>query len=103
VLDRWQTRQRDTRVPCLASFSHIFGGDYEAGYYAYQWAEMLSADAFAALREEGGSFLEQKAAALRFRKHVLAAGGLADMAENFRAFRGREPDLKHLLFDYGIA
>jgi oligopeptidase A len=103
VLDRWQTRQRDTRVPCLASFSHIFGGDYEAGYYAYQWAEMLSADAFAALREEGGSFLEQKAAALRFRKHVLAAGGLADIAENFRAFRGRDPELVHLLRDYGIA
>lgn len=103
ILETWKTGTRNPNHPCLATFSHIFADEYAAGYYAYQWAEMLSADAFAALKEEGSSFLEQMQAALRFRKHVLAVGGLEGMAENFKAFRGREPDLIHLLRDYAIA
>jgi oligopeptidase A len=102
VFDTWQTRERDRRNSNLTGFKHIFSGGYSAGYYAYQWAEMLSADAFAALKEEGATFLEQKAAAMRFRKHVLATGGLSSMADNFRAFRGRDPDLTYLLRDYGV-
>ncbi len=35
-------------------FSHIWGGGYAAGYYAYLWAEMLDDDAFQWFQDHGG-------------------------------------------------
>ena len=88
----------------LCSFGHIFAGGYAAGYYSYKWAEVLSADAFAAFEEVG---LEEEAAIVstgrRFRDTVLALGGSKHPMEVFKAFRDREPSTQALLRHSGLA
>jgi oligopeptidase A len=80
-------------------FSHIFAGGYAAGYYSYKWAEVLSADAYAAFEEAPDRLAETGA---RFRAEVLSRGGSRSAAENFRAFRGRDPQLDALLRHSGM-
>ena len=80
-------------------FSHIFAGGYAAGYYSYKWAEVLSADAYAAFEESPQSFTETGA---RFREEVLSRGGSRSALENFKAFRGRAPQLEALLRHSGM-
>src|SRR5690606_3446879 len=82
------------------SFGHIFAGGYAAGYYSYQWAEVLSADAFSAF-EEAGIF--DRATARRFVDAILARGGSRDALDAFVEFRGRAPDIQPLLRQHGIA
>lgn len=82
------------------AFTHIFSGGYAAGYYSYLWAEVLSADAFAAF-EDAGVFDADTGA--RYRAEVLAVGGSRPALESFVAFRGREPDPAALLRSYGLA
>jgi oligopeptidase A len=81
------------------SFSHIFAGGYAAGYYSYKWAEVLSADAFAAFEESG--FAPETGR--RFRDTVLANGGSQEAMDLFVAFRGRKPDVSALLRHSGLA
>lgn len=87
----------------LCSFGHIFAGGYAAGYYSYKWAEVLSADAFAAFEEAG---LENETAIAlvgkRFRDTVLALGGSLHPMAIFQAFRGREPQTDALLRHHGL-
>jgi len=80
-------------------FSHIFAGGYAAGYYSYKWAEVLSADAYAAFEEATDQLSET---GRRFRDEVLSRGGSRDAIENFRAFRGRDPDIAALLRHSGM-
>jgi oligopeptidase A len=88
----------------LCSFGHIFAGGYAAGYYSYKWAEVLSADAFAAFEEAG---LENTAAVTntgrRYRYTILALGGSRHPMEVFQEFRGREPTTAALLRHSGLA
>jgi oligopeptidase A len=82
------------------SFSHIFGGGYAAGYYSYKWAEVLSADCYAAFEEAGDPF--DATVGRRFLDEILARGGERPALENFRAFRGREPSPDALLRHSGM-
>ncbi|HEX7047478.1 MAG TPA: M3 family metallopeptidase [Gammaproteobacteria bacterium] len=69
-------------------FSHIFAGGYSAGYYSYLWAEVMSADAYAAFEEAG---LFDRATGERFLHAILEKGGSANAGDLFRDFRGRPP------------
>ncbi len=82
------------------SFSHIFAGGYAAGYYSYKWAEVLSADAYAAFEEMGVARYGQVGE--RFWKEVLSVGGSRPAMESFKAFRGREPQVEPLLRHNGL-
>lgn len=80
-------------------FSHIFAGGYAAGYYSYLWAELLSADVFAAFAEHG---VIDRDSGERFRREVLAVGASRPALESFVAFRGRKPEPEALLRSYGL-
>ena len=87
----------------LCSFAHIFAGGYAAGYFSYKWAEVLSADAFAAFEEAGlGDAAAVARVGRRFRDTVLGLGGSRPAMEVFTAFRGREPDTAALLRHTGL-
>ncbi|MCC7328235.1 MAG: M3 family metallopeptidase [Burkholderiales bacterium] len=83
----------------MHAFGHVFAGGYAAGYYSYQWAEVLSADAYGMFEEEG---VLSPAAGARFRDEILARGGSRPALESFVAFRGRPPQLDALLRHNGM-
>jgi oligopeptidase A len=86
------------------TFSHIFSGGYAAGYYSYKWAEVLSADAYAAFEETAGADgLPSPETGRKYRQAILEAGGSRPAIESFKAFRGREPTLDALLRHQGMA
>ena len=87
----------------LCAFGHIFSGGYSAGYYSYKWAEVLSADAFAAFEEVGLDKEEDiQATGARFRDTVLSLGGSQSPADVFAAFRGRPASTEALIRHSGL-
>lgn len=85
----------------LPQFRHLFSDNgYAAGYYVYMWAEVLDADGFEAFEASGDAFNPELAA--KFKRYVLSAGNTLDPAEAYRAFRGRDPDVKALLRGRGL-
>ena len=86
------------------TFSHIFAGGYAAGYYSYKWAEVLSADAYAAFEETAApDGMPSVETGRRYRQAILETGGSRPAMESFKAFRGREPTLDALLRHQGMA
>ena len=80
-------------------FSHIFSGGYSANYYAYIWSEILAADSFAFMQEEGGLSREN---GKRYRDYILSRGGSLDAMELYRNYRGGQPEVRHLLIRRGL-
>lgn len=88
----------------LCSFQHIFAGGYSAGYFSYKWAEVMSADAFAAFEEVGLDNEEKvKEVGKSFRETVLSLGGGVPPMDVYKQFRGREPSPDALLRHNGLA
>lgn len=81
-------------------FSHIFSGGYAAGYYSYKWAEVLSADTFYAVVDEG---IFDSKTALKYRDIILHGGGAKSMQELYTQLMGREADTDQLLRLNGIS
>lgn len=85
----------------LPQFNHLFSSDsYSAGYYSYLWSETMDADTWAAFTEKGDVW--DKETAERFRSMLLATGNESDRIEAYRAFRGRDPDVKFIMKKRGF-
>ncbi|HLN72863.1 MAG TPA: M3 family metallopeptidase [Prolixibacteraceae bacterium] len=82
------------------SFSHIFAGGYDAGYYSYKWAEVLDADAFSVFKQHG---IFDRETADSFRHNILEKGGSDHPMVLYKAFRGQEPTTEALLKRSGLA
>src|SRR6267378_900203 len=80
-------------------FSHIWGGGYSAGYYAYLWSEMLDDDAYQWFEERGGL---TRANGGRFRQMVLARGNTEDLAKMYAAWRGKGPSIEPMMKFRGL-
>jgi oligopeptidase A len=85
----------------LAAFSHLFGAPYgyAAGYYSYEWARVLEADAFGRFRSEG---ILSPHVGSAFRSLILAPGDTEDPAVLYRRFLGRDPDPSTFLTQLGL-
>jgi peptidyl-dipeptidase Dcp len=85
----------------LPQFNHLFADDgYSAGYYSYLWSETMDADTWAAFTEKGDVW--DKETAERFRSMLLATGNETDRIDAYRAFRGRDPDVKYIMKKRGF-
>ncbi len=83
------------------NFAHIFSGEYSAGYYGYQWAAVLDADAFQAFKETGDIF--NKEVAKSFRNNILSKGGTDEPMNLYIKFRGKKPTPDALLKRLGFS
>jgi len=76
-----------------ASFAHVAGSGYAAGYYGYMWSEVIGLDLLSAFDK---GLLDPKVGA-RYRDTILAQGGQEEEMDMVRKFLGREPNNKAFL------
>ncbi|MGH8035906.1 MAG: M3 family metallopeptidase, partial [Lysobacterales bacterium] len=80
---------------------HTFSEQYAAGVYTYLWSDVIAADiAEAFLKSPGG--LYDQSVANRYFSTILSAGNTLPAAEEFRNFRGRDPDPNALLRRFNL-
>ena len=80
-------------------FSHIWGGGYSAGYYAYLWTEMLDDDAYQWFDLNGGL---TRANGDRFRQMILSRGNTEDLTKMYAAWRGSVPHVDAMMKYRGL-
>ena len=81
-------------------FSHIWGSEYAAGYYAYLWTQMLDDDAYQWFEDHGGL---TRANGDRFRTMVLSRGNTEDLEQLYVNWRGAQPSIGPMLKYRGLA
>lgn len=101
ILNSFSTLPLPQDSAMIATFTHLFSSPvgYATGYYSYQWAEVLDADAFSRFEREG---LMNRDTGLAFRKTILSPGDSEDPAVLFERFMGRGPDVSALLRRAGL-
>jgi len=92
-------------IPEIASryrstyFAHIFAGGYSSGYYSYLWTEVLDADAFELFKEKG---LFDAETANNLKTLIYSSGNTRDLMDQYRKFRGSDPEIEPLLERRGL-
>ncbi|MFK5880617.1 MAG: M3 family metallopeptidase [Sulfurospirillum sp.] len=81
------------------SFAHIFAGGYAAGYYSYKWAEVLSADAFFEIVDQG---IFDTKFGKDYLNIILGQGGSKSMRELYKELKGEDAQVQSLLRLNGI-
>ena len=100
-----QVREQTALMPSikqsrfLNTFGHIFSGGYAAGYFSYKWAEVLAADAYYYVRDNGG--MDSKSSD-SFMHNILEIGGSLEFMQQYVKFRGKKPSIEALLKSNGI-
>jgi peptidyl-dipeptidase Dcp len=81
---------------------HCYAGAYDAGLYAYLWADVMAADV-AELFERSPGGLYDATVAQAWRDHVLSAGHTVPPHAAFSALCGRDPDPGALMRRFGLS
>jgi peptidyl-dipeptidase Dcp len=101
ILEEIEMPKAITMRHATPHFAHAFASEgYAAGYYSYQWSEVLDADAFAAFEETGNVFDE--AMAKKLYENIYSTGGSKDPEELYLAFRGKLPSPDAMLNKAGL-